>query len=360
MHPAEGGADDERFPYDGIAPQQRWDRAVTETAFDDFDPQGAARFTFGASTRFASAGSCFALRVAESLRASPYRYLQAEPGPAWLDARQRTAYNYAPLPARYGNVYTSLQLLQLLRRACGTFVPEEDAWAVGDAFADPFRPRIQPGGFETLDLLRRDRAFHLAAVHRMFRELDVFIFTLGLTECWSARSDGAVFPVCPGRGLGRFDAARYEFRNLDVAENVQYLTEFLRELRAINPSARVIFSVSPVPIAATLQGPHVVRASVYSKSVLRAAAEAIVRSEPDTDYFASFELLSHSRCAAALFEPDGRHVNAAGVARTMTMFYRHFLGTDTAAMPEPAAAPAAAAGAEAAPCDEDRLLSMLN
>jgi GSCFA family protein len=359
MSLADQAADDERFPYDDITPAQRWDRAVTQTDPDDFDPQGAVRFTFDRATKFASAGSCFAARVAESLRASPYRYLQAEPGPAWLDDRQRFAYNYAPLSARYGNVYTSLQLLQLLRRACGSFVPEEDAWAMDGAFADPFRPRIQPGGFETLELLRRDRTFHLAAVNRMFRDLDVFIFTLGLTECWSARSDGAVFPACPGRGIGRFDAARYEFRNLDVAENVRYLTEFLCELRAINPSARVIFSVSPVPIAATIDGPHVVRASVYSKSVLRAAVETIVRSDPHTEYFASFELFSYSRYAAALFEPDGRHLNAAGIARVMAMFYRHFLAAGATAMPAAAVAADTAPAADGAPCDEDRLLSML-
>jgi len=361
MSAPEAPRDGERFPYDALAPAQRWDRAVTDLELDDVDPQGAARFVFGESTKFASAGSCFAQRVAESLRASPYRYLQAEPGPAWLDERQRVAYNYAPLPARYGNVYTSLQLLQLLRRACGTFVPEEDAWAMdGGGFADPFRPRIQPGGFETVELLRRDRTFHLAAVNRMFRELDAFVFTLGLTECWTARSDGAVFPACPGRGIGRFDDARYELRNLDVAENVQYLTEFLAELRAINPRAKVVLSVSPVAVAATLDSPHVVRASVYTKSVLRAAAEAIVRRDPATDYFASFELFSYGRCAAPLLEPDGRHVNAAGVARAMAMFYRHFLATDVAAVPEPAAAPVAAPSAEAEPCDEDKLLSMLN
>ncbi|HEY0382446.1 MAG TPA: GSCFA domain-containing protein [Candidatus Elarobacter sp.] len=358
MSGADPVRDDERFPYDGIPPQQRWDRAVAPAEPDDFDPQGAVRFTFDRTTRFASAGSCFAQRIASSLRASPYRYVQAEPGPAWLDAQQRTAYGYAPLSARYGNVYTSLQLLQLLRRARGAFVPEEDAWELGDAFADPFRPRIQPGGFESVELLRRDRAFHLAAVKRMFAELDVFVFTLGLTECWCARADGAVFPACPGRGVGRFDGARYELRNLDVADNVRYLTEFLRELRAVNPAAKVIFSVSPVAVAATLDAPHVMRASVYSKSVLRAAVETVVRNDPGTDYFAAFELFGYAPSAVRLLEPDGRHVTPAGVQRAMGMFYRHFLGAD---VPEPAAAPAAADpfNVEVTPCDEDTLLGLL-
>ena len=31
-----------------------------------------------------------------------------------------------------------------------------------------------------------------------FRDLDVFVFTLGLTEAWVAKADGAVFPLAPG------------------------------------------------------------------------------------------------------------------------------------------------------------------
>ena len=139
---------------------------------------------------------------------------------------------------------------------------------------------------------------------------------------------------------------------------MRYLTEFLRELRAVNPSAKVIFSVSPVAVAATLDAPHVARASVYSKSVLRAAAETVVRQDPGTDYFASFELFSYARCAVDLIEPDGRHVTPAGVDRAMRMFYRHFLAAD---VPEPADPPAAQdpLAAEVTPCDEDTLLGLL-
>jgi len=358
MGSLEPAARDDRFPYDRIAPEQRWDRAVEQGGFDDYDPQGTVRFTFDRSTVFASAGSCFAHRIASSLLGSSLRYLQAEPGPAWLDGAQRAQYNYGPLPARFGNVYTSLQLLQLLRRACGSYVPQEHAWEAGDGYADAFRPHVQPGGFETVPLLLRDRAFHLAAVNRMFRELDVFIFTLGLTEVWRARADGAAFPRCPGRGLGRFDADRYELENLGVAENVRYLREFLAELRAINPGAKVVLSVSPVPMAATVDAPHVARASAYAKAVLRAAAEEVVCADAGTDYFAAYELVTSPYFGATLFEPDRRHVSAAGVERVMRMFYRHYLKDVpvAAAPPHDERTPYAV---HAAPCDEDDVLNLL-
>ena len=39
--------------------------------------------------------------------------------------------------------------------------------------------------------VRLARADHLAAVRSMFEQLEVFLFTLGLTEAWCAAEDGA-------------------------------------------------------------------------------------------------------------------------------------------------------------------------
>jgi hypothetical protein len=47
----------------------------------------------------------------------------------------------------------------------------------------------------------------------MFEKLDVFTFTLGLTEAWRNRNDGAVFPLPPGVSGGEMNDQRYEFIN---------------------------------------------------------------------------------------------------------------------------------------------------
>lgn len=179
------------FPYGRISPYQDWRRAVADvpdrrTIF----PQGPAKFTLPREARVASAGSCFAARVGERLRAVGLNYLMVE------EAAE-------PLSARYGDIYTALQLAQLLDHALGRFEPLERAWLTpAGTFIDGFRPRAQSGGFAAVDALEADRRAHLAAVRRMFEELDVFIFTLGLTEAWTDVRDGAAFPSCPGRGRG--------------------------------------------------------------------------------------------------------------------------------------------------------------
>ncbi len=316
------------FPYSTISREQRWDAAVSAVGLEAVDPQGAARFRFNAKTSIASAGSCFATRVAEALRKLGFNYYVAEPGPPGLSAEMRSAYGYAPLSARYGNIYTTLQLLQLLERANGTFVPKAVAWEAEGGVVDPFRPRIQARPFVDVAELQRDRARHLEAVRRMFAEIEVFVFTLGLTEVWCDRIDGAAFPVCPGRGFGSFDAERYVWRNLDVAENCECLERFLAGLARLNPAAKVLLSVSPVPNAATLEPMHVVRASAYCKAVLRVTAETIARKHPNVDYFASYESVALAPGPEFSLEPDGRTVTPAAVDRVMTMLLRHYFDDD--------------------------------
>ena len=50
--------------------------------------------------------------------------------------------------------------------------------------------------------------------------LDVFVFTLGPTELWRSREDGAAFPLCPGVLGGDCSPARHEFVNLGVDDVV--------------------------------------------------------------------------------------------------------------------------------------------
>src|SRR5438445_4190919 len=117
------------FPYDGIQDWQNWKKAVTLVANDRIDPHAATRFKFDRQTKFVSAGSCFAQRIAESLRDYGFKYYVVEPGPPWLTRQQKLDYSYGVYSARYGNLYTTLQLLQLLQRATGEVVPVDGCWA---------------------------------------------------------------------------------------------------------------------------------------------------------------------------------------------------------------------------------------
>jgi hypothetical protein len=342
-------------PYRHIPDRQRWSRAMAGRASDVIDPVSPPPFRIDADTRVVTAGSCFAQHVARHMREHGHACMETEPAHPLLGPDLAEAFNYGIYAARYGNIYTSRQLLQLWRRATGAFLPEEDRWEDAHGWFDPFRPTIQPGGFSSEREYQEDRRQHFAAVRRAFVEMDVLVFTLGLTECWASRADGAVYPLCPGVAAGRFDADQHVLLNLTVDEVVADLRAFIEEVRQFNPQMRLILTVSPVPLAATTEQRHVLTASTYSKAVLRVAAEKIGEL-PDVYYFPAYEIVTAA--GRDYLAADRRSVLEHGVRQVMALFFRHVLGAAQPLACEPAASedflPRTQAMVDTL-CDEQRL-----
>jgi len=348
-----------KHPYQSSLPHQRWSTAMTRRAPADIDPMVASPWRIMAGDKIATAGSCFAQHVTRRLRESGLGFLETEPAHTILSAATAEAFGYGLYSARFGSVYTSRQLLQLLRRAYGRFTPAEDIWEGADGrLYDPFRPTIQPNGFPTRREYDLDRQRHFAAVREMFEAATIFVFTLGLTEYWRARADGAAYPLCPGVAAGEFDPERHEFHNLTAAEVIADLDAFLIELRAVNPDVRVILTVSPVALAATAEPRHVWTSTTASKAALRVAADEMSR-RPGVLYFPSYEVITSPAARGAYYQADLREVTAEGVDHVMRLFFQHMV--DGAALAAPAeAAPKdtfleEAARAVAVLCDEARL-----
>lgn len=316
-------------PYSHLPDRAYWRRAVAAPPRAEVDPVDPPPFTIAREDRVMTAGSCFAQHIARYLRQSGFNAVLTETAHPMISAADAADFNYGTFTARYGNIYVARQLLQLFRRAYGQFTPAEDLWEAPEGrFIDPFRPQIQPGGFASRREYDLDRTQHLAAVRQGFETLDVFVFTLGLTEGWVSRQDGAVFPLCPGVAGGVFDPARHVFHNFSVDEITADLTEFIGLLREVNPKARVILTVSPVPLIATASGRHVLTATTWSKSVLRVAAGMLEAALPQVCYFPSYEVILGPQAGNSWLAEDLRSVREEGVAQVMRLFFRHFTGTE--------------------------------
>ena len=331
-------ADEDRplSPYSGLADYQFWRRAIERTPLRSVDPVVAGKFKLKKSDRVATAGSCFAQHISRTLESSGLNYYVAEPTPPGMAGEEGISKNYGVFSARFGNLYTARQLLQLFDRAYNRFVPKDSAWKRHDGrWADPFRPAIEPEGFATAQDVEDARTEHFSAVRSMFETLDVFVFTLGLTEGWRSRFDGAVFPLAPGVVAGAMDDQSYEFINFGVAETAGDLNAFIERLRSVNRKSRIILTVSPVPLIATYEDRHVLVSTTYSKSVLRAAAEEVVLQNEDVAYFPSYEIITGAFNRGAYFEDDLRSVRAEGVEHVMSLFLSHYTDT-TSIRPETA------------------------
>ena len=318
------------FPYHSIPREARWREVVAGRIPEAIDPHFQTQLRIRTEDRIASAGSCFAQRISAALQNDGFNYLVTENGSPFLAPDERKRLGFGLYSARYGNVYTALQLVQLLRRAYGKFDSQEPLWQLPNGhWVDPYRPAVQEGGFATESECLWDRKAHLAAVRKMFEQVDVFIFTLGLTEAWLSRADGSVFPACPGSSLGgEFSQDQYVFHNFSVTEVVDHMNTFLSEFALINPAAQVILTVSPVPLMATYEPRHVLQATTYSKAVLRVAAEELRSRHANVHYFAAYEIVNHTGDSAAYFQEDLRGIAGRAVQHVIQCFHRQFTGLD--------------------------------
>lgn len=319
-----------KHPYVDMPDKAFWRRAVAGVKPEQVDPVGFFNVKIRPETKVATAGSCFAQNIARYLKQAGFNFYVTEPGHPILDASIREKNHYGVFSARYGNIYTARQLLQLMQRAYGTFAPLEEAWLEADgSVLDPYRPTVQLSGFVSVAEMHADRRQHLTAVRKMFETLDVFVFTLGLTEHWRSRVDGAVFPVCPGVSGGTFDPGKHEFHNQDVSDIVEDMTKFIELLQSVNQRANIVLTVSPVPLIATAQtGEHVLSATTYSKSVLRVAAETLRRRYAHVHYFPAYEIITGAFAGGRYFAQDLRNVTEGGVAHVMRTFLQHVAGSE--------------------------------
>lgn len=314
-------------PYSLLPDHRFWRKAVASVPSFAIDPVVCEpAFVVSAQDKVATAGSCFAQEIAHRLQESGYHYFLAERPPAGMSSQEALRRNYSMYSCRYGNIYTTAQLRQLFDRAYGRFAPQLDFWSRPEdgRFVDPFRPRIEPDGFATIDEMRADRERHLAAVRHMMETMNVFVFTFGLTECWRHKSDGAILPLAPGIAGGQWNSDAFEFHNMTVSEVVREFLAAIDRLREVNPRARIILSVSPVGLVATYEDRHVIESNCVAKSILRAAADEVVRARPNIVYFPSFDLATVSANVPTFYREDMRRVSPYGVDRVMRVFFDHF------------------------------------
>jgi hypothetical protein len=309
-------------PYDSLGPEAFWRSAVAEGAPFEDAALYRPRFEITPETALFTAGSCFAQHVTQALRAAKCNVIDTEPRPFILPDHVGRRFGYGLYSARFGNIYTLRQFRQLVAEAAGDWAPAGAIWQRGEAVFDALRPSVEPEGFGSVEALRKSRSFHLEAVREGLAKAEVFIFTLGLTECWEDRVSGTVYPTAPETIAGQFDPDLFAFRNLSFGDHLADFKALLDGLAGFCAQPKFLFTVSPVPLTATASGTHVLPATTYSKAVLRAfAGEAQAASEA-VDYFPAYELVTGpSADHGPRFEPNLRSVAPATVARVMARFF---------------------------------------
>ena len=158
---------------------------------------------------------------------------------------------------------------------------------------------------------------------------DVLIITLGLSEVWYDRVTGE--PLWRAMTVDRFDPERHVLRVESMADTLHWLRTIERLRARYLPDMKIIFTVSPVRLAATFRPVSAVSANSVSKAILRAALDEFLRTEPDKVgrnifYFPSYEIVSDYFIDP--FEEDNRHVSASVAASVIGFFVKTYCSAD--------------------------------
>ncbi|WP_114110596.1 GSCFA domain-containing protein [Thalassospira xiamenensis] len=258
-------------------------------------------------------GSCFAQHIATWLR-------ERDLNVPFFDTDDNIkSRNFS---ANYGNIYTVRQALQLTSEIAGLRGCSDTAWQAQHGFVDPLRPNVFASPVASRDAIGELRKTHLRAVEKAFTDLDILVFTLGLTEAWQVNACGTVLPVAPGVAGGDYDPQKYSFVNFAYPEIRADLEQFctaIREMRG-GRDFRLILTVSPVPLTATYEERHILQSTTYSKAVLRAVAGDFASENGFADYFPSFEIINNPAARSSFFEDNFRSVKSDAVETVMNHF----------------------------------------
>lgn len=336
-----------RSPYEGLPEQCFWRTGVSGQVPGPLPRLYVKKYPLGPRTAIGTAGSCFAQHLTRNLRLNQMNIVDVEPKPRDLPDELAQAYGYSLYSARYGNVYTIRQLLELVRESLHGESRQDIVWEKDGRFYDALRPSIEPDGLLSPEEVLASRAYHLERVADLFRSIEVLVFTFGLTEAWVDTKTGLTLPTAPGTIAGTFDPDRYVLKVYGHREVYDDFLAVRAILKAVNPDIRFLVTVSPVPLTATATGAHVLSATTYSKATLRSAAGQLQEELDDVDYFPSYDLITAGFTRGQFFAENMRSVTAEGVSAAMAMFFsEHAPGgaaaqaswqTPAAARPKPAA-----------------------
>lgn len=308
-------------PYEDLPPRAFWKLAVSEPGADGIEGVWQPKFAIGRDDPIATAGSCFAQNIGRALKARQMHWLVTEKPPASLPRSLHAAHGYGLFSFRTGNIYSPVLLRQWLRWAFEPDTMDDEVWQEGDRFFDPFRPSVTPLGFDSADDVRASRAATAAAVRDAVLQAKVFLYTPGLTETWVNAETRAIYPACPGTVRGQFDAAHHRCINVGFQRGKEALADAFAIMKALNPDIKLLLTVSPVPITATVSGQHVLSASTYTESVLRALVGEFAAEHDDVDYFPSYDLVSAAMLDQQMFNDNHRTITPAGVDLVMRHFF---------------------------------------
>ena len=153
-----------------------------------------------------------------------------------------------------------------------------------------------------------------------FCNASYLIITFGTSYVYRLKDSGQTVANCH-----KLPAAQFERERLTVEEIVEEWSDLLESIRHINPSLKVIFTVSP--IRHWKEGAHF---NQISKSILLLAEQALVERHPDyISYFPAYEIMLDELRDYRFYADDMIHPSSVAVNYIWERFCDTYMNEDT-------------------------------
>ena len=266
------------------------DELAKKYIFDHYYPELPM---FGSDDKVVTMGSCFADRLR-----------------TWLRKNGKNA-DYITVPEGLNNSFAVRQWIEWI---CTGDRSSDAYWYDNDKSAGAFKWEPEQEQKELLDYFKTTKGF---------------VVTYGLAEVWRDKKTKGVF----WRGVPNkvFSPELHESVTSTVEENVNNMKRIADLIhQTCGEDKHIIYTLSPVPLAATFQNRPTMVSDCVSKSILRVALDEYFRKHNPKNvyYWPSFEMVRwvgpHTEIATLFEDNTTRHVNNSIVSIIIDNFVKAF------------------------------------
>ncbi|MCI9608304.1 MAG: GSCFA domain-containing protein [Muribaculaceae bacterium] len=150
-------------------------------------------------------------------------------------------------------------------------------------------------------------------------EIDTTVLTFGTRNVFALAESGYIVANCH-----KFPAATFNQRQLSLEECHSYMARTAAALRSINPTMKIILTVSPVRYVG--EGLH---NSTLSKAILLLACDWLSRETDNTIYFPSYEIMMDDLRDYRFYAADMKHPDEVAVDYIYGVFAESFFDNRT-------------------------------
>lgn len=241
-------------------------------------------------------------------------------GPCFADNLGQLLHNhkFEVLVNPFGTSYNPISIHKALNYAIQNELPSTDTY--GELNETHFNFDFH-SSFSALDInnVQRTIASAISKSHSFIKSATTLLITYGTSWVYERKDNGEIVSNCH-----KVPSAQFNKQLLTQKKIIESFENFYQQLIAINPSIRIILTLSPVRhLKDTLE------LNAVSKSILRLSCHTLSEMYPQVEYFPAYEIVLDDLRDYRFYDRDMLHPSAEAIDYIWRIFGERYFTKDT-------------------------------